>query len=204
MIKETTLTLEQIEVAITGYPDSPYYARQNIVVPNCNWGFLNHEADLLVMSKAKYLTEIEIKRTWADFMADFKKRHTHFDKKLSHFYYAVPLSIGERVFNWLYEGAYRCEPSWIYRQQSTITGYTEHNPHKCGLIVYASPEEVGMRINRVGACCINVPAHRMNDYKISPDEEMKLLRLLGLRIWSMKKKLAEYQAEPSLLKTTKL
>jgi len=202
MIKETTLTLEQIEVLITGYPDSPYYVRQNIVVPNCNWGFLNHEADLLVMSKAKYLTEIEIKRTWADFMADFKKRHTHFDKKLAHFYYAVPWSIGERVFNWLYEGTYQCEPGWIYRQQSTITGYTEHNPNKCGLIVYASPEECGMRINRVGACCINVPACRMNNYKISIDEEIKLLRLLGLRIWKMKKKLAEYQAEPSLLKTT--
>jgi hypothetical protein len=40
----------------------------------------------------------------------------------------------------------------------------------------------------------------MHDYKVSTEEEIKLLRLLGLRVWNMKKKLAEYQAEPSLFK----
>jgi hypothetical protein len=54
-MKETTLTLEQIETLITGYQDSPFYIRSNIVIPNCNWGFLNHEADLLVLSKAATL-----------------------------------------------------------------------------------------------------------------------------------------------------
>ena len=199
-MKETTLTLEQIETLITGYQDSPFYIRSNIVIPNCNWGFLNHEADLLVLSKANRLTEVEIKRTWSDFMADFKKSHTHDDPKLSHFYYAVPISIAERVFNWLYTGKYKCDARWIYYEHSIIDGYTEHNPHKCGLIIYASSEEVGVRGSRVGGCCINVPAHRMHDYKVSTEEEIKLLRLLGLRVWNMKKKLAEYQAEPSLFK----
>lgn len=199
-MKETTLTLEQIETVITGYPDSPFYVRQNIVVPNVDWGFLNHEADLLALSKAKHLTEIEIKRTWSDFMADFKKKHTHDDKKLSHFYYAVPISIGERVFNWLYKGTYKCRPGFIYYNKSEVTGYTEHNPNRCGLIIYASADESDARINRIGSCCINVGAQRMNDYKLSKDEELKLLRLLGLRVWSMKKKLAEYQVEPSLFK----
>ncbi len=199
-MKETTLTLEQIETIITGYPDSPFYIRQNIVVPNCDWGFLNHEADLLILSKAKCLTEIEIKRTWSDFMADFKKKHTHYDPKLSHFYYAVPLSIGERVFNWLYEGTYQCRPSWIYYERSQVTGYTEHNPNKCGLIIYASSNETLSRGIRIGSCCLNVGAKRMNNYKLSTDEELKLLRLLGMRVWNMKKKLAEYQVEPSLFR----
>ena len=196
-MKETALTLEQIETIITGYPDSPYYIRQNIVVPNCDWGFLNHEADLLIMSKAKRLVEIEIKRTWSDFMADFKKHHTHNDKKLKYFYYAVPLSIGERVFNWLYEGEYICKRNWIRYEKSNVTGYTEHNPNKCGLILYGSKEEMGidMYYKRVGSCCINVPATAMNDYQLSTDEELKLLRLLGLRVWHLKKKLAVYQAE---------
>ncbi len=199
-MKETTLTLEQIETILTGYPDSPFYIRQNIVVPNCDWGFLNHEADLLVLSKAKYLTEIEIKRTWSDFMADFKKRHTHYDPKLSHFYYAVPLSIGERVFNWLYEGTYQCRPDWICYERSQVTGYSEHNPNKCGLIIYASSKETLSRGFRIGSCCLNVGAKRMNNYKLNVDEELKLLRLLGMRIWNMKKKLAEYQVEPSLFR----
>ena len=197
-MKETTLTLEQIETIITGYPDSPYFIRQHIVVPNCDWGFLNHEADLLVMNKTKRLVEIEIKRTWSDFMADFKKSHTHFDPKLGYFYYAVPLSIGERVFKWLYEGTYKCKPSFMYYERSDVNGYTEHNPNKCGLIIYASPEETTTRGKRVGACCLNVGATRMNDYQLSTDEELKMLRLLGMRVWNLKKKLAEYQAEPSL------
>ena len=199
-MKETTLTLEQIETIITGYPDSPYFIRQNIVVPNCDWGFLNHEADLLVLNKTKRLVEIEIKRTWSDFMADFKKSHTHYDPKLSYFYYAVPLSIGERVFHWLYEGEYKCRPGFLYYERSEVTAYTEHNPNKCGLIIYADPQESTARGKRVGSCCLNVGATRMNDYQLSTNEELKLLRLLGMRVWNLKKKLAEYQAEPSLFK----
>lgn len=199
-MKETTLTLEQIETIITGYPDSPYFIRQNIVVPNCDWGFLNHEADLLVLNKTKRLVEIEIKRTWSDFMADFKKSHTHYDPKLSYFYYAVPLSIGERVFHWLYEGDYKCRPGFLYYERSEVTAYTVHNPNKCGLIIYADPQESTARGKRVGSCCLNVGATRMNDYQLSTDEELKLLRLLGMRVWNLKKKLAEYQAEPSLFK----
>lgn len=142
-MRETTLTIEQIETIITGYPDSPYYIRRNLVVPNCNWGFLNHEADLLVLTQAKHLIEIEIKRTWADFMADFKKKHTHYDRKLSYFYYAVPLSIAERAFNWLYTGTFHCNPKQLLcYQRSKVTGYTENNPHKCGLIIYASQDEL--------------------------------------------------------------
>lgn len=196
-MKETTLTIEQIETVITCYPDSPFFVRRNLVVPNCNWGFLNHEADLLVMSKARYLTEIEIKRTWADFMADFKKKHTHHDRKLSHFYYAVPLSIGERVFNWLYEGMYRCRAtSVIHYEHSEVTGYTNNNPNKCGLIIYASNEEVQfMRKACVGTCCINVAAKRMGDHKVTEDEEKKLLRLLGLRVWGLKSKIAKLQEQ---------
>lgn len=197
-MRETTLTLEQIEVILTGYPDSPYYVRQDIVIPNCSWGYLNHEADLLVLTKAKYLVEIEIKRTWNDFMADFKKCHNHDDPKLSYLYYAVPLSIAERVFHWLYEGEYKCRPGFIYYNHSDVDGYTEHNPHHCGLIIYADAEESSCRGNRIGSCCINVSPERMNKYKVPVEEELKLLRLLGLRIWNMKKKLAEHQIEPSL------
>ena len=195
---DTTLTIEQIEQTICGHPDSPYYIRQNIVVPNVDWGFLNHEADLLIVNKTKRLIEIEIKRSWADFMADFKKKHTHYDPKLSYFYYAVPYSISERVFNWLYKGEYKCTKYGFSYNKSVVTDYTEHNPHKCGLIIYGSENETGNW--RYATCCLNVGAKRMNDYQISIEEELKLDRLLSMRIWNLKKKLVEYQAEPSLFK----
>ena len=194
-MKETLLTLEQIETIITGYPDAPYYIRRNIVVPNCSWGFLNHEADLLVVSKAGHLTEIEIKRTWADFMADFQKKHKHKDKRLSHFYYAVPLSIGERVFNWLYEGEYKCDARFLYYEHSNVTGYTENNPNKCGLIIYAGSWETGVRGSRIGSCSLNVQAGQIGSYKITVKEDIQLLRLLGMRVWNLKKKLAACQAK---------
>ena len=47
--------------------------RNNIIVPNVSWGMLDYEADLLIMNKTGYVTEIEIKRSWSDFLADFKK-----------------------------------------------------------------------------------------------------------------------------------
>lgn len=191
-MKETSLTIEQIETLIVGYPHSPFYCRKNIVIPNVSWGFLNHEADLLIISKANMLTEVEIKRSWSDFMADFKKKHSHYDRKLSHFYYAVPESIGERVFNFLYYGEYR---NRSFYDSSKVERATENNPNSFGLILYSDND-----IHPLGRAHINVLSARLGKYKITVHEEIKLLRLLGMRIWKMKRKLAEYQVMPSLLK----
>lgn len=190
-MKETTLTIEQIESLLVQNPESAFYIRRNIVVPNVDWGFLNHEADLLVLSKSGFLTEIEIKRTWADFKADFEKKHTHYDEKLSYFYYAVPESIGEKVFNWLYEGSfvsrkYRNTLRWT---SSHVIKPTANNPHECGLILYAEPDAYYNR----GHFGINVEATRMGWYKLSKDEQLKLLRLLGMRVWGLKDKVARLQ-----------
>lgn len=186
-MKETNLTIEQIEDMLVGHPDSPFYIRQNIVVPNVDWGFLNHEADLLIESRSHYLTEVEIKRTWKDFMADFKKKHTHDDPKLSHFYYAVPQSISEKVFRHLYEGEM---PKSVWRH-AEVTRPTENNPHGCGIIFYEEPGDNNPRPR----CRILVPAKRMGDYAITDKEESKLLRLCGMRVWSLKKKVAKLQAK---------
>lgn len=44
---DTNLTIEQVEHLITRIDE--FNVRQHIVVPNVSWGFLNHEADLLVL-----------------------------------------------------------------------------------------------------------------------------------------------------------
>jgi hypothetical protein len=126
--------------------------------------------------------------------AHLMERHIkHKDKKLSYFYYAVPISIGEKVFNYLYEGQYSCKPGFIYYNKSKVDGFTDKNYNKCGLIIYADKKESNARGSRIGSCNINVPAQRIGNYKISDDEEKKLFRLLGLRVWNLKKKLAEMQ-----------
>lgn len=185
-MKETELSINQIESAIVERVDSPFYIRRNIVIPNVSWGFLNHEADLLVISRQRTLTEIEIKRTWTDFMADFHKDHNHYDKKLSHLYFAVPYRMAERVFHWLYKGEF-ADNNYCF---SKVDKATEHNPYKAGIIVYTDWNDKGTNI-RYGRCCwVNVRAGRMNpdsEYVISDKEERKLLRLLAFRIWAAKR-----------------
>lgn len=186
--KETYLEMAQVEHLICGSPWSPFYIRKNLVIPNVSWGFLNHEADLLVVSSRRTLTEVEIKRTWSDFMADFKKDHTHYDKKLSHLYYAVPYRMAEKVFHWLYDGEYK-GVSW---NGSKVNSPSEHNPHGAGLIVYCDWEDkVGGR-----SCWVNVRAGHMNkqnEYVINDKQERELLRLLGMRVWALKSGIANMQ-----------
>lgn len=188
---DTKLTIEQIETMIACYPWSPFYIRKNIVIPNVSWGFLKHEADLLVVTKEKHLIEIEIKRSWSDFLADFKKKHNHSDKKLFKMYYAVPLSIAEKVFNHLYEGEYIQNSDWLYYGSSKVNSFKECNVNKAGLIIYGGSDETTCYTSDdYGAAGINVYAEQIGDYKISKDEELKLLRLLGLRVWKLKQKLS--------------
>lgn len=48
---------------------------------------------MLVCSKSGYLTEIEIKRSWSDFLNDFKKKHKHESEGLiNYFYYCLPFA----------------------------------------------------------------------------------------------------------------
>lgn len=76
----------EIELQIADY----FGIRQNVIIPNVSWGFVNHECDLLVLSKAGYATEIEIKISAADLKNDLKKRHLHFSDKIKYLYFAIP------------------------------------------------------------------------------------------------------------------
>lgn len=78
-MKETNLSIHQIELAVA----QVFGVRDNIIVPNVSWGFFaTHEADLVIINKTGYLTEVEIKRSWQDFLNDFKKHTTHDEDKV--------------------------------------------------------------------------------------------------------------------------
>ena len=55
----------------------------------------------LVSIENHYLIEYEIKRSWEDFLADFKKQTTHFEGKVFKFYYVVPQSIVDKCDEFL-------------------------------------------------------------------------------------------------------
>lgn len=63
----------------------------NLIVPNISWGIQGlHECDLLVLSKANYATEIEIKISKSDILKDAEKKHGHLHEYIANFYFAVP------------------------------------------------------------------------------------------------------------------
>jgi hypothetical protein len=84
--------------------------RRYVVVPNVSWGLLPHEADLVVLSKAGWLDEIEIKVSVSDFKRDAKKwkhRLAEVNGKpelVRGFYYAMPEPVYEKVRSSIPEG----------------------------------------------------------------------------------------------------
>ena len=96
---DTSLTVPQIQLAL--HNSGLWNKRSDIMVPNLSWGFLPYEADFVVMTKSGYLTEVEIKRSWEDFKADFNKDHRHDDERIYHFFYCVPITIFDKVKEFL-------------------------------------------------------------------------------------------------------
>lgn len=84
-IKLNTL---DIEFAVANYMNP----RFNLIVPNVYWGLgLKYEADLIIVSPSYYCTEIEIKITGSDILADRRKSYkAHNSVKIRRFFYAVP------------------------------------------------------------------------------------------------------------------
>lgn len=93
---DAKLSVNEIMLLIVG---NPVWCniRTDIVVPNLSWGLLNHEADLAIIRKSGYLTEIEIKRSYQDLKKDFDKNVFHKDDKVSDFYFCLPSSIKEKA-----------------------------------------------------------------------------------------------------------
>ena len=122
MAKETSLKLVEIESYMINnrrWDGLDINIRKDIVVPNVSWGFFNHELDLCII-KNGYVTEVEIKRSWSDFLADFKKDHSHSDPKISYFYYLVPFSIKERVVKYIEDNSIVADGVYSYQEDGTV------------------------------------------------------------------------------------
>lgn len=166
---DTKLDIKQIEFAIARL----FGVRDNIIVPNISWGFfITHEADLLIMSRTGYLTEVEIKRSYNDLLADFKKTTSHYEGKVEHMYYAVPVSIADK--------------SWKAITES-FCGQTV----KCGLLTY---DERGFAKEVVKAPSISSILHRnKQDHKLFVEEQLQIARLGTMRYWSMQERILTKQ-----------
>lgn len=106
------------EESVMQYAIAAHLGEKNIVIPNVSFARIScripkhgdgevigyeypfkgicHEADLILINENDYLTEVEVKCSYSDFLADFKKKEKHLTKYTRAVYYA---------FSWdVYEG----------------------------------------------------------------------------------------------------
>lgn len=148
-----TYTEENMAAAIVRSIFTP--TRYNCIV-NVSFGFLNHEADLLVMNENCRLYEVEIKTSLADLKADFKKPHGHEDRKVERLYYAVPVTLLEKAQE-------------IIPEQFGIIS-VENKGKNC-----AFPCLVAERVRN---------AAKLRDYPLNVHQVIQLLRLGTMRFWT--------------------
>jgi len=87
---ETRWSVADIQDAIVRH------TRIDTSIPNVAFGFFrNIECDLIQVSGSGYLHEFEIKRSWGDFRADFKKSHFHDDVRIHRLTFVLPESFAD-------------------------------------------------------------------------------------------------------------
>ena len=91
-VKPLPMLCLDIEIAVARF----FGYRDNLIVPNITWGLgFTHELDVLVMSRAGYVTEVEIKTSAQDLKRDLLKRHGHRSTRIRNHYLAVPENLVE-------------------------------------------------------------------------------------------------------------
>ncbi len=139
-----------------------FSVRKNVIVPNVYWGLdLMHECDMFICNmQSRYCTEVEIKISKSDILADKKKKHSHDDVRIARLFFAVP--------DYLEEYALR------------------HIPERAGLLVVNSRSEsrgYGTVSQARG------PKRRKDAVKLSDKDYRKLLELGCMRLHSLTKKI---------------
>jgi len=156
----TNLSVKEIEDMIVGTAN----LREELFVPNVSWGFFKeHEADLVRITRAGCLTEYEIKRSWTDFLADFKKHSYHADDRISWLYYVVPECMAEEAVKYIVP-----DKRSAFNYHAGVLGFGEDGRYKMFL-----------------EC--NYPKQR----KLYVEDMYDIARLGVLRYWSLRRKIDE-------------
>ncbi|MHB8871654.1 MAG: hypothetical protein ACYC5G_04330 [Candidatus Doudnabacteria bacterium] len=153
------MNAKEVEIAVVNY----FGARQNLIVPNVSWGFLGlyYEADLIVITKAGYAKEVEIKVSRSDLIKDKEKKHTHDCKKFKELYFAIP---------------------------EKLLKDKEHIPERAGILVC---EKVKYDNDTYYRAKLERPAISNGGEPLMLEDRYELARLGTLRIWNLKRKILE-------------
>ncbi len=86
-------TVREIEIRVAEHFDR----RKNIIVPNVSWGLFSYELDMVVLYPTGWASEIEIKISKSDLLADKKKSHQHKNRFIRYLWFAIPEKISDCV-----------------------------------------------------------------------------------------------------------
>ena len=150
------MNAQDVEVAVARHFDG----RVNTIVPNVSWGMgLGYEADMLVVSQAGYVTEVEIKVSMSDLKKDKEKRHQHDAPFLKKVYFAVPESMGD-----------------VSGEVSEHFGILSVKPWEGHHYYYGQVVEV------------RKPRTNKNAPKLTTEQINKMQALAVMRLWNLKEK----------------
>jgi hypothetical protein len=157
------VTARHLEIAAARHFDY----RQNLIVPNVSWGFsINHEADLVVVSKARNAIEIEI--SISDFRKDQEKKKFKYyalQNDFRQFYYLMPIELYNKHYGEITE--------------------TINLSNGAGLLVAEySPSRDSWYVKVIFPATINRKA-----IKVSESKYLHLCHLAAMRIWTLKERL---------------
>jgi len=177
----TKRTLEEIEVALAEKRE--FHFVRNLVAFNVRGESrklpIYHECDMLVCSASGYLTEIEIKRSWADFLADFKKRHEHESpygslSGIKYFYYCLPSGCLEKAYDVLdehgtvYSGIITYDEDLTLEMHGRRVKFVRDGQEQVNYCFYsrsAEPLFLEQRLELARLGCMRVVTYKRNTFK---------------------------------------
>jgi len=144
---------KEIELAVA----REFNTRINLIVPNVFWGLgFNYELDLMIVTKAHYAYEVEIKISISDLKAEKKKKPwAHHDKRIKGLYFAIPDDLKEKAI------------PLIDKNAGILTVYGNcHDGLHCSIL--------------------RKPTINNNARKLTDTEMRKLYSLCAMRVWNLK------------------
>ena len=156
---------------------------------------LAHEADMLVVSKSGYLTEVEIKRTLADFRADFKKSHRHESNGLlSEFVYCIPEGMLDKAVKEL--EAQRFVPTGLLLYDENLR--LKYKPVRCEFASGTGEGEgcVVLRLDDPGKPWF-CPAKTDSPKKLYIEQVLEIARLGAMRQFHLRERILDEKKKAS-------
>ncbi len=160
---------------------------------------LDHECDMLVVTPSGYLTEVEIKRSYDDFCAEFKKRHHHASSvPMKDFLYCVPAGILEKVVKKLEEqkiipsGILTYDENLEFRQYGIRSNEDTPENRQRAEELRKEGRSILLLFNGHGGA-VRIVDPNLSNHPLFLEQQLEIARLGAMRQVALRRKISELQ-----------